>query len=415
MRDIYYKTVNSLVELLKKSFREDKYVLQNSIITILNTFSNKARFTVLKSSWLDQENEHCVQELRQSSKAIIYGPNIIGEGQKTAEVDVPQINFYTFKGAIVTDNSASIIVKDRIIIERSPNVDTDLSNFSSGHLSEHTNSKALVRINKISKIDKGIFISGNGSSNYFHWLIEIMPKLEFISELEDKYQEYPLLMSNKVKQIPSFKDAVDMLNLKNPIIYLDRYFSYQVKDLCYITTPNMILYNTRGSNFYKTDYFWACKDSINFLRNEILTKVNYTKTASKVYFARKNKRRNFNDDELWELLQPYGFIKVYMESLTFMEQVNLMRNAKYIVGPTGASWTNIIFCDKGNKGLCWQDRLITNFSAFSHLANMVSFKLDYIIVYNSEAKITSDVFSSSYHIDLKIVKQWLEKNIDEYT
>lgn len=415
MRYIYNKTVKKIVKLIIKYFKKDQYVLLSLFINFFNTFSRIAKIRVLDIEWLDQDKLHFKQHLRKKTKTQIYGPNILNIGQIKEEVQVPEVNFYKFTDAIVSDDSTSVIVSDKIILERSPNVNISSSNFSSGQLAEHNNSKALVHISEIVKLDKGLFISGNGCANYFHWLIEILPKLEFLPLLDEQYKNYPLLISSKVKEIPTFKEALDLLFLKNPIIYLDRLFSYQVKHLGYITTPNMSIYNLRGTTSYEPRHFFINNSSIQFLRKTYLIQSTYKKSPSKIYFARKNKRRKFNDGEVRQLIESFGFKTIYMEDFSFIDQVNLMRNAEYIIGPSGASWTNIIFCEKAVKALCWHHPLAANFSGFSHFASLIGVQLDYIIVNNSEAQNTSDNYSSSYHIDINIIERWLDENLKEKT
>lgn len=65
-----------------------------------------------------------------------------------------------------------------------------------------------------------------------------------------------------------------------------------------------------------------------------------------------------------DALSVFGFTFVYMEDLSFCEQVSLMAQAEIIVGPTGAAWTNIIFASPGTKALCWMARDAETFPVF---------------------------------------------------
>lgn len=59
------------------------------------------------------------------------------------------------------------------------------------------------------------------------------------------------------------------------------------------------------------------------------------------------RRRLVNEDEVWAILKKSGFERVYMEELTFEEQVNLMRETAVLAGPHGAGLTNMVFCPAG--------------------------------------------------------------------
>ena len=59
-----------------------------------------------------------------------------------------------------------------------------------------------------------------------------------------------------------------------------------------------------------------------------------------------------NENEIMDILKPYGFVSISPECLTFEEQVSLFHGAKWIIGGTGAAFTNVLFCSEGCKILC---------------------------------------------------------------
>ncbi len=87
-----------------------------------------------------------------------------------------------------------------------------------------------------------------------------------------------------------------------------------------------------------------------------------------------------------------------MEELSLKEQILLISNAEMIAGPTGAAWTNLIFCREGTKCLCWMADGYGEFSAFSNLARIVGADLRYVI-HRTGAKSTGELYYSSYHLD----------------
>ena len=60
-----------------------------------------------------------------------------------------------------------------------------------------------------------------------------------------------------------------------------------------------------------------------------------------------SRRRLVNEDEVWSLLEPLGFERVFMEEMTFAAQVQLMRETAVLVAPHGAGLTNMLFCPRG--------------------------------------------------------------------
>ncbi|MAL97649.1 MAG: hypothetical protein CL583_04270 [Alteromonadaceae bacterium] len=71
----------------------------------------------------------------------------------------------------------------------------------------------------------------------------------------------------------------------------------------------------------------------------------------KVFISRLKaaRRRLVNEDEVWPLLEPLGFERVFMEELSFEAQVQLMRETAVLVAPHGAGLTNMVFCPEGAR------------------------------------------------------------------
>ena len=55
-------------------------------------------------------------------------------------------------------------------------------------------------------------------------------------------------------------------------------------------------------------------------------------------------RRCTNSHEIEKQLSKRGYSVVHPEKLSFMDQVELFKNAKTIIAPTGAGLANAIFC-----------------------------------------------------------------------
>jgi capsular polysaccharide biosynthesis protein len=69
----------------------------------------------------------------------------------------------------------------------------------------------------------------------------------------------------------------------------------------------------------------------------------------RIYIRRKWSRIITNESDLWEILKPYGFIKVELETLSVADQAQLFSSAEVIVGAHGAGLVNLTFCKPGTK------------------------------------------------------------------
>jgi capsular polysaccharide biosynthesis protein len=129
-----------------------------------------------------------------------------------------------------------------------------------------------------------------------------------------------------------------------------------------------------------------------------------------IFFARENDRRNFNQAEIEGIAIRHGFRLVYMENLSFHEQVEMMFGAKVIVGPSGAAFSNILFCQKGARILSWLLPQYKEFSSFSNLAHTVGADMRYIF---SEPKkpirSTWEAYRAEYHLDPDVFENALKR------
>ena len=300
--------------------------------------------------------------------------------------------------------SSSVILNDKqVIIDRVMGPDQKIYNFSAGHILMHEENTAVVRLlRKSENIQRGIFLGGNGSFNYYHWIVELLPKLEFLTKLPERYQKYPLLVSEDAVGIPSFKETLDLLRGRHEIVVLKRDSSYVVDELVYINSPNTLPFNLFGNTKFNCSYVAIDSMSIDYLRKAALEKYKATAThqnhRKKIFLCRKSGRRNYNENEVFSYLAEFGFVKVFMEDLSFPDQVRTIYHADYIIGPTGAAWTNIIFCRPGAKGLCWMAEEYGDFSAYSSIAGIIGVDLRYF-TYKAAVRSAGELYSKNYHVD----------------
>lgn len=361
--------------------------------------------------WMDKSKSHEKGLLRQGSKGITYGPHYIGQVQSAESVSLPDIHYYVYEKARVSATSSSVIINDKqVIIDGAIGPDQNKYDYAGSHILRHSEKIAIVPLGKSEVIKKGIFLGGNGSSNYYHWMVEILAKLEFFSKLPEHYQKYPLLVSEDAVRIPSFRETLDIFSKGCELIVLSKQLSYVVDELVYINSPNNLPFNLFGNQKFKCAYVTVDSLSIDYLRKTALHAAENTTTLSnypkRIFLCRKGSLRNYNQNEVVNYLSEFGFSKIFMEDLSFLEQVRTANHADIIVGPTGAAWTNLIFCRSGSKGLCWMADEFGDFSAYSSIASMVGVDLKYF-TYKAGVHSTSALYSKDYYIDISMIEKGL--------
>jgi hypothetical protein len=72
-----------------------------------------------------------------------------------------------------------------------------------------------------------------------------------------------------------------------------------------------------------------------------------TGPPKRLYISRSGRRRVLNEDALVQMLDRYGFEVVPDQPRPVAEQVALYQNASVVLGPHGASFANVLFCQPG--------------------------------------------------------------------
>lgn len=68
---------------------------------------------------------------------------------------------------------------------------------------------------------------------------------------------------------------------------------------------------------------------------------------NRVYISRAGRRRVLNEEALIALLVTYDFVIVDDQPRSLSEQYEIYHNASFILGPHGASFTNLLWCEPG--------------------------------------------------------------------
>lgn len=197
-------------------------------------------------------------------------------------------------------------------------------------------------------IEKGIFLTGTYSWNYYHFFYIVMAR---ILKTDDIPSDVPLLVDESCGFISTYKQILDICNKQHrKIVYLRNNVRYNVHELYYISSPLIIVPNVMQNVVYTPDFARYDVDIIRAFRKELLPFKDQSRNYPKRFFiSRKNasSRRKFNENECIMFLKQYGFEVVYPETMSFMEQIALFSSAETIVAGSGAAFTNLLFCSKG--------------------------------------------------------------------
>jgi len=179
-------------------------------------------------------------------------------------------------------------------------------------------------------------LSGGGPhNNYYHWLFDSLSRLKILQEsnFNEKVDFYYVPNYSKFK-----KESLLCLGIQEEQIIDSKNIPHLIADSVIATNhPNRLPVP-----------YWICE----FLRNSFLQDRNTNLKNDRRLYISRNKARNrriLNEKKLFELLSKLGFEFLYLEDLSFKEQVNFFSESNTIISPHGAGLANLVFCKPGTK------------------------------------------------------------------
>lgn len=349
--------------------------------------------------WLDTHHESRVRTLLPEEQGYAYAPHEVGAEQRVQDVRLPAVHLHRFENAIISPQSSSVFLSDRVLLERVEGVDPELCDFATGQVLGHDTTRAQIGIDgAVINVPRGIFLGGNGASNYYHLLVEILPRLQHVLS-DDLFANYPLLVDGSVQQIPNYRQLIETASQGHPFLVLPSNRAYRVGSLAYVSAPNTAPFNLRANVPFGLNYTLTRPSTIAFLRERFKKLAAPTTNLPKrVFFARRPGIRNYNQSEISSIFAEYGFVTVFMEDLTIAQQVQLMSHVDYVAGATGAAWANLTFMREGAKALCWMPDCYSNCAVFSNLAKAAGVDLRYLY-YPVDVNSSRVLHKLNYHLD----------------
>jgi len=194
-----------------------------------------------------------------------------------------------------------------------------------------------------------LLTGGAGNNNYWHWLYDVLPRINLCSKIVDlKEIDFFLLPSlSKKFQI----ETLDCLNIPNSKRLSSEKFRH-IKTEELVVTDHPVVVTGDTSRDIQNIPSWI----MSWLRNSFINHniINNKKIKNKIYIDRKdtkhaNERLIKNEDEVKKYLISNNFICVNLGNMKFTEQVDLFHNADCVVGLHGAGFANIVFCKPKTK------------------------------------------------------------------
>lgn len=239
---------------------------------------------------------------------------------------------YSNNNLKVTLDSGLVLVDNKIHVDKSDPLPTKHYNKA-----RVFNYKLPIFISrKTYYLEKAIIITGPFHYNYYHWILDILPKFKILQELFEVNEVVPVLLPKTTKNFQT-----ESLSIANKELFNDRLTFYYCGDnLTYsISELTIIPLMSRTSEISRLKLDYLHKIFKKYYNEKSLAK-------KKTYLLRKNtsnKREILNEKELAQELIKLNFNIIDLSKLTIKEQAKVISDSEIIVSPHGASLTNLIF------------------------------------------------------------------------
>ena len=242
------------------------------------------------------------------------------------------------------------------------------------------------------------YLDGIAFGGYYDFVILVAAKLCRMKEAlpEQTFAE-------AVVSYPLFKTAYERDYLTLLGVAPDRVFDSSLYDIRF---EECILANSGH-------WFYPDPADIMALKKHVEGKLNIQRTAqNRIYISRSGRRRVANERALITLLKKYNFTIIDDKPRSVAEQVTIYKNASFILGPHGASFTNIIWCETGTHlfELFSPNLVVDHFRYLSQLMDMSYSAYHHVITMgDSRHQLEEDIFVSIADLELILDKLFEEK------
>jgi len=211
--------------------------------------------------------------------------------------------------------------------------------------------KGTPRIKKnISGTVLSLLTGGGGNSNYWHWLFDVLPRIEIVKNfIRLEKIDYFLFPDLKEKFQNQTLDCLGISREKRLSSRNHRHFS--ADEIIVTDHPYNLLNDPDRDSLNIPDWI------ILFLRKNFLISEKGNGNFPKKFFIDRSDSKSghgkmrsiINEKEIRKLLEDMGFKFLVLSEYDFKDQIKLFNQAECIVGLHGAGFANVVFSRPNTK------------------------------------------------------------------
>lgn len=244
------------------------------------------------------------------------------------------------------------------------------------------------------------------SSNYFHWLTEVLPKLHLICTL---FGECNILLPKEYEDIGFVRQSLEAFR-EASVSYVpdDKSISISCLKLLSPVAPSGN-FNPKVINElrFRLLHCLEAHDIDNDIDNRDRTRAGIGIYVSR---AKANKRQIINETGLVNTIEKLGYQVAFMEDLSFLRQIKLLQGTKVLLGAHGAGLTNMLFMPAGSVVVEIRKEGDSHNNCFYSLASALGHRYYYAMAKSWSSKVYRyEYFAEDFFVDVAHLSTVLRK------
>ena len=198
----------------------------------------------------------------------------------------------------------------------------------------------LTKIRKKTNFHNILYVTNSNSANFFHWFLDVLPKIEFIIQNKDS-----ILKSNLKIIIPNGHNNI---HTKMSLAAFDLDFYYQKKNEIIVSDKSILLPDIAPTGNYRKNFVLKLNQR---LKNHWIAKNIIIQSKKRIYISRKNakKRRLKNEHEIIPILKKYEFLILDFDKINFEEQLKYTLDSELLISVHGSGLTHMLWMKQKSK------------------------------------------------------------------
>lgn len=294
----------------------------------------------------------------------------------------PGIELRVVEDAEVSGRAVGALSGDRCLLPRVVTVNRyPIERTVPGLLLRRGDRAVVRRARNRDGLATGILLTGPYPRNWYHWVIDNLPRALLARRLPDGFDRAPLLVPGPVLQHPNFRAALDAVAPHAVVVPLDRDRPVRVGRLALLDATK-VAHPEHGDRCLHRGLMVEMRAALLRAAGLDPRRPPAPDPDRRIFIARpETTHRAYNQLEVGAALGARGFVTVEPSRLSLVEQVRLFSSAGVVCGASGSAMTGLLVTGPGARIVMWAFRsVLPKTTLWAELAGIAGSQLDVLPV-----------------------------------